>query len=430
MIQEFSVVNYRSIKTKQTINFLANKKMNRDLEDYLCVPINDTTTLLKLGLLYGHNASGKSNMLMAIDFLRKLVISGPEKKNENTGFVPFLFDSETSRQPGRFSLIFFINKTKYVYSVTVGVDKICEESLYYVPEGRITKLYTRTFNEESKTSRISIGTKCSLSAKEKTILSGNTLENVTVLSAYQRSNLRSNEFDKVVSYFTYSLMSRITPKALLRNWSLDKLSADNGKKGFYVKLLEKADVQISDIEVKDSHIEVTDKLLEDLSRQGAPRQVIDALKEEKQIESKELFFMHTANGENYQLPSTQESQGTLRYFGLSGVLNEMIAHSHFVSIDEIESSLHPDLVVFFLQMFLMNTKKSQLLATTHLQSVMDQDYVRNDMIWFCEKDKAGGSNYYCAQEFKQHKNVSTANSYRVGKYGAKPILGSPIIEED
>ena len=108
----------------------------------------------------------------------------------------------------------------------------------------------------------------------------------------------------------------------------------------------------------------------------------------------------------------------------------MIAHSHFVSIDEIESSLHPDLVVFFLQMFLMNTKKSQLLATTHLQSVMDQDYVRNDMIWFCEKDKAGGSNYYCAQKFKQHKNVSAANSYRVGKYGAKPILGSPIIEED
>lgn len=75
----------------------------------------------------------------------------------------------------------------------------------------------------------------------------------------------------------------------------------------------------------------------------------------------------------------------------------VIAKSHVVAIDELESSLHPDLATFFLQMFLMNSKDSQILATTHAQYIMELDYMRSDMVWFCEKDETGASVYYCAQ---------------------------------
>ena len=76
-------------------------------------------------------------------------------------------------------------------------------------------------------------------------------------------------------------------------------------------------------------------------------------------------------------------------------------------------------------MFLMNSNDSQLIVTTHAHYLMEQDYMRNDMVWFCEKQENGASEYYSAQNFKLHKNNNLANFYRAGKIGAKPILGNP-----
>ena len=401
MIQEFSVENYRSIKTKQTISFLANKKMNNGREDYLCIQVNDSTKLLKFGVLYGYNAAGKSNILFAMNYLRDLALSGPDTKDENTEFEPFALDDESINKSGTFSLIFFNEGIKYEYSVTLDKKRIHFENLNYFPEGRKAKLFSRTYDDEKKVSKIVIGAGCKLLAKDKIILNGNTLENSTVLYSYQRSNIHSVELDKVVSYFKNTLLPIITPQVLLKDWSMNKLLKDNNQKDFYVKLLKKADFQISDLEIK-----------------------------EEIIKKEELLFSHSTKGGTHQISEEEESKGTQRYFGLGGVLKELINSSRVTAIDEIETSLHPDLVAFFLQMFLINTQNSQLLVTTHNQFIMDQDYMRNDMIWFCEKDKEGTSNYYCAQDFKLHKNVSLSNFYRAGKLGAVPELGSPIIQED
>ncbi len=155
--------------------------------------------------------------------------------------------------------------------------------------------------------------------------------------------------------------------------------------------------------------------------------LLEQLKEQQDIESRKLLFTHATSTGTYPISSDDESQGTLRYFGLGGVLHELISQSHMVSIDELESSLHPDLVSFFLQMVMMNAHDSQLLVTTHAPYIMELDYMRNDMIWFCEKNEDGGSEYYCAQDFKLHKNNNIANFYQAGKLGAKPLLGSPLL---
>ena len=145
--------------------------------------------------------------------------------------------------------------------------------------------------------------------------------------------------------------------------------------------------------------------------------------------TKDLYFTHETTQGAYKILAEDESQGTLRYIGLGGVLQELVSGSHVVAIDELESSLHPDLATFFLQMCLMNSKDSQIFATTHAQYMMELDYMRNDMVWFCEKDETGGSEYYSAQDFKLHKNNNLANFYRSGKLGAKPILGSPVLDK-
>jgi AAA15 family ATPase/GTPase len=129
-----------------------------------------------------------------------------------------------------------------------------------------------------------------------------------------------------------------------------------------------------------------------------------------------------------------ESNGTKRYFGLGGPLYELIHNSHLLCIDELETSLHPDLMKYFLQMYLLNATSSQLLITTHNLSLMEnQDFLRRDALWFCEKNDDGSMNLYSAADFDTstlRKDASIVNAYRAGRLGAKPNLGSPYLIEE
>ena len=137
--------------------------------------------------------------------------------------------------------------------------------------------------------------------------------------------------------------------------------------------------------------------------------------------------------EIYSLSIQKESSGTKRYFGLGGVLYELIHGSHILCIDELETSLHPDLMKHFLQMFLLNSKNSQLLITTHNISLMaDQDFIRRDALWFTEKEGDGSVDLFSAADFNTdilRKGSSIINAYKIGRLGAKPNLGSPYISD-
>ena len=250
MIQEFSVENYRSIKTKQTISFLANPKVHTEFDDYLITRINNSVGLLKTCLLYGYNASGKSNLLMAFDFLRSLVVSGPSTKDDSTGFIPFALDVETVKEPGTFTLIFFIGSVRFEYEVTLDAYHIRHESLRFTPQRRITTLFTRSYDEAHSVSRLTIGQSCGFSAKEKTILQGNTIENCTLLFAYQRSNVHSLALDQVVSYFKNTCMPLINQGRSLNPWGREQLETYAERKGFFRAVLEKADFQIADFQIQ------------------------------------------------------------------------------------------------------------------------------------------------------------------------------------
>jgi AAA15 family ATPase/GTPase len=369
-------------------------------------------------------------MLHALDFVRNLVLSGPETKDEETGFTPFLLDPIAQAQPGTFSLIFYIEGIQYEYLVCLDSQRILWEVLRFTPEKRIATLFSRNYDTEKSVSKLNFGSKCTLSAKERTILNGNTLENSTTLFAYQKSNIHSPVLDTVISYFRKNLMPLITPNHRLREWSRNRLEADAKQKQFFVTFLAKADFQIADLEIRNGIIPIDETLLDKFAEQGAPKSLLEKLKNDNQLEVKELLFLHATTQGTYQISSEDESAGTMRYFGLGGVLQQLIGSSHVAAIDELESSLHPDLVSFFLQMFLLNANNSQLIVTTHAQYLMEQDYMRNDMVWFCEKQDSGTSEYYSAQDFKLHKNNNLANFYQAGKLGAKPVLGSPLLGKD
>ncbi|NCC91220.1 MAG: ATP-binding protein, partial [Spirochaetia bacterium] len=325
-------------------------------------------------------------------------------------------------EPGTFSLVFFIEGIRYEYLICLDGKRIHKESLRYTPEERISTLFVRTYDAENSIAKLTIGKRCSLSAKDRVILDGNTLENSSVLFAYQKSNIHSPVLDAVVAFFKKTLLPLIDPNVRLRDWSKERIASDTSQKQFLVSLMGKADFQISDLEVKKSVMPVDDTLLKKNTDNGS---FLEPLIKDNRHENQELLFTHATRAASYQIPAEAESDGTMRFLGLGSVLQKMTTASHVVPFDGIETSLHPDLVTFYLQMFLMNSNDSQLIVTTHAHYLMEQDYMRNDMVWFCEKQENGASEYYSAQDFSLHKNNNLANFYRAGKLGAKPILGNP-----
>ena len=151
------------------------------------------------------------------------------------------------------------------------------------------------------------------------------------------------------------------------------------------------------------------------------------------VERKIDLIHKVADGKTYRLSLLAESSGTKRYFGLGGLLYELIHSSRMLCIDELETSLHPDLMKHFLQTFLLNAGPSQMLVTTHNIALMEeQDFIRRDALWFCEKGNDGAVSLYSAADFDStslRKDANLVNAYKSGRLGAKPNLGSPYVND-
>jgi hypothetical protein len=428
MIREFSVENYRSIKTKQCISFIPNMKMNYGIEKFVLLDANANVKLLKFAVLYGYNASGKSTILESFDYLRSIQLNAHFSKNESTGFEPFAFDKRENNKVGKFYLSFYLDEILYEYSISLDGNKIYNEELKYTPGKRITLLYHREWNEEEKISEISFSPKLNLTSKAKTILIGNCIENNTVLASYSRSNVNSNELDKIFNYFNNYLGAVVKPKNDLISLPTSKAINDENSRKLYSILLKKAELQISDIKVVDESLDDKKTIINTLEKIEGNNGLLGELVKDEDSKKK-LVFEHTNTFGSFNFSRDRESNGTIRYFGLEGVMQKLLSSNKFVAIDEFDTSLHPELVSRYIEIFLVNSKNSQLMITINNLYLMDQDYMRPDMIWFCEKKEDGSSVYYSAQEFKYHKRISTYKHYRGGKFGAMPHYGTAMIDD-
>lgn len=129
--------------------------------------------------------------------------------------------------------------------------------------------------------------------------------------------------------------------------------------------------------------------------------------------------------EKYILPKSLQSAGTTRTFGLEAAIYEALNNGRFLPIDEIESSLHPELLEFILEEFLNTPGRSQLFATTHYDPLLNtiDTLIRKDSVWFTEKEPDGNSRLYSLVEFKELGKINSfQRSYRNGAFGALPII--------
>lgn len=401
MIIEFKFRNFRSAKDWQVLSFEASS--DKISEEYYCTTINDTK-VLKLGILYGANASGKTNMLLALDFLRKIAIYPKINKTQPIGFIPFLLDDATKRESGMFELTFFVDDIKHIYTIEVDNNAVLKETLKYYPGKQPAEVFSReTINGIT---RIQLGSKIKLNAAEQEKLQVNTLSNMSVVSAYATANFIFPELERVYNYFSKQWLPILLPQTDLKAWATGEIETEKENKAFLLDLLHRADFNISGFDIQQS---------------------------ENNKKSSDLMFEHTisVDGQSsiHYLPDVLESEGTMRYYGLGTILNTLLERNAIIPVDELENSLHPDLFAHFINLFLVNSVRSQLIFSTHNLQSLDTEDLRKDVVWFTEKRDDGSTELFSLDDFNIRNGVSFLNAYNAGKFGAKPTLGSIFISK-
>ena len=425
MIRDFWVKNYLSIRDKQELNFLAKGPSSE-----LVAEVGDGVFLYKLGILYGSNASGKSNMLVALNEVFRLLVSPKsDAKQRIEGCIPFAL---TKNEPIEMHVSFYANGIRYDYDVKFNEKYILNETLYYYPNKSKSLFYERSFVGENIQADIKFGTSLKLQVKTQESIRENTLNNHSVLSVCRKAALKED----------------IAPFNELHRWIMDNYHDVDGdgergiveiltevynnprKRKFYNAMLQKADLNIVEYRPSTEDIFFSAELRERIKMENFP----DKMKEEllKPTVDSVAFVNHSINGD-FDISLNWQSKGTQKYVRILDALYDMITGSHVYYLDELGEDLHNDLLYYYLNVFVFNSDKSQLIITSQETTLLSQDLINENrgVVWFVDKNKETASSVYSrGDSFGLHKNLSLYNSYRIGRLGAKPELGSIFINLD
>lgn len=422
MIRDFWVKNYLSIREKQELSFVAKGPSSE-----LVTEVADGVFLYKLGILYGPNASGKSNMLIALnEVFRILVWPKSDVTKKINGSIPFIL---TKNDPIEMHVSFYANGIRYDYDVSFNEKYILNEVLYYYPNKSKSLFYERSFVGENIQADIKFGTSLKLQVKTQESIRENTLNNHSVLSVCSKAALKED----------------IAPFNVLHSWIMGNYHDVDGdgekgiveilqdayntppKRKFYNTMLQKADLNILEYRPIVEDRFVPSEYRERIQKENIPEEMKEALL--KPMADSIAFVNHSINGD-FDIPLKWQSKGTLKYIRILDALYDMITNSHVYYLDELGEDLHNDLLYYYLNVFLFNSEKSQLIITSQETTLLSQDMINENrgVVWFVEKNKETASSEYSrGDSFGLHKNLSLYNSYRIGRLGAKPELGSIFI---
>lgn len=422
MIRDFWVKNYLSIRDKQELSFLAKGPSSE-----LVTEVTEGVFLYKLGILYGSNASGKSNMLIAInEVFRLLVLPKSDATQRINGSIPFVL---TKDDPTEMHVSFYANGIRYDYDVRFNDKYILNEALYYYPNKSKSLFYERTFVGDNVQAEIKFGSSLKLLIKTQESIRENTLNNHSVLSVCRKAALKEDiaQFNILHRWImeNYHDVDGDVEKGLVE--ILKDAYSNSKKRKFYNIMLQKADLNILEYRpiVEDRYVPA--EFVERIQNENIPEEMKTALL--KPTSDSVAFVNHSINGD-FEIPLKWQSKGTQKYIRILEALYDMITSSHVYYLDELGEDLHYDLLYYYLNVFIFNSEKSQLIITSQETTLLSQDLINENrgVVWFVEKNKETASSEYSrGDSFGLHKNLSLYNSYRIGRMGAKPELGSVFI---
>ena len=420
--------NFFSIKSPQKISF--EPSSDTFMSDEYSYEVKDGVRLLKLGIIYGANASGKTNILNAVEFFRMLVLRMPKDRNEKTGVVPFMLDDTSRNERTKMSMVFYINKSKYILTFELDAKYIYSETLIVYDSVRPAKLYSRSYDATTDSTTIDFGVNLKMPRKSQDVISGNTINNCSVLAAFGKSNVERTKLNDVYDYFAKQVKDVLAPGMLLSGYIKSRLDKDEtgDLKKFILNFLKASDFNIEDVVLHEEEELITPELEQLIQNAPIDNEAKAEMLRKGKITNAELTFKHKVGDKLYDLSEEYESNGTMRFLGMAVILNFLLKTNRFVPIDEVET-MHPlrTAGLFYKSLFSEQRRNIQMLLTTHDINLLNEDFIRRDTIWFTDKDEYGETKIVRLSSLGLHKNLSPYNAYKQGKLVKLPFLGSQYI---
>jgi AAA15 family ATPase/GTPase len=419
MLIQFSVTNYRSFLTTQSLTLTANSATELQEENTFVSSVSNLPRLLRSAAVYGPNAAGKSNLLQAIGFMKSFVLSSAKESQEGEKIdaTPFLFSRESRGNPSEFEILFIQDGFRYQYGFAVNSVRVTGEWLFAYPESRAQKWFERNYDPETRKDIWYFGPK--FTGRRK-VWQEATRSNALFLST--AIQLNNEQLKPVFNWFAHKLVVLGEGEGIDAGFTIDECEEEKKKKKI-LKFMNAADLSITDIflekkefSMEDLHAEMPQHLKEEISKEIEGKKMI------------RLFFMHPSSdtGEDVALAFTEESAGTRRLFALAGPWLDVLENGLVFFVDELDTSLHPLLIRFLLNLLHgpeTNRHNAQLVFTTHDTTVLDQTLLRRDQVWFVEKDAENATRLYPLSDYKPRKGEALQKGYLYGRYGALPFPG-------
>lgn len=444
MLIRFIVKNLLSFKEQTEFNLLPNKsnRLSHHRYDVNGLPV------LKMSALYGANGSGKSNFIAAIDILKKIVVADEIPSNlEN---IKFRLCDETKLQPIDLGIEFFHEDLFFYYSVSINNGKIIDEYLSNTNPTKGTE--ELIFHRKEQESIVDVDFDNEFNKSEenlllKKILIKNLVQPEKSLVKTINADLNSeNVFERVKKVFDWFKNELVIIYPHTRPVSLaSSLDSNKEMMSFANNLFASFDTGVNNIKVHTSDInefikserfigdinEEIDELKENPEKKLAIRnsrtkEDILIVNEDGEILIKRLTLEHkNEDGKCIDFNVSEESDGTRRLMEYIPAINGIVHKSRTYIIDEIERSLHPNLIKEIIAKLSNDTTtKGQLIFTTHESNLLDQEIIRTDEIWFAEKNKYGSTKLYSLSDFKVHSTIDIRKGYLNGRYGAIPFTAN------
>lgn len=326
---------------------------------------------------------------------------------------------------------FYANSIRYDYDVTFNNHFILSETLNYYPKNSKALFYERTFIGENVQADIKFGSSLKLQVKTQQSIRENTLNNHSVLAVCRKTALTEdiepfNVLHKWITDSYHDVDGDANKEKGIIEILKDAYSVEK-KRRFFNQMLKKADLNIIDYKPVLEDRFIPQDFRERVLRENIPEEMKEALL--RPTTDSVNFVNHSANG-SFDVALGLQSKGTLKYIRILDVLYDLITSEQVYYLDELGEDLHYDLLFYYLNVFLFNSDKSQLIITSQETALLSQELINDNRgtVWFVEKNRdTASSEYSRGDSFGLHKNLSLYNSYRIGRLGAKPELGSIFV---
>jgi hypothetical protein len=436
VLLSFRFANHRSFRYEQQLNL--TKIYDRKSPD------SDQNDAVRVIGVFGANASGKSNCLHALGYMRRMVISSDRDVEPGLGLVrdPFRLDAECLNEPSRYVVDLILKNIRYTYGFTLDSERILEEWLYYYPLNRRRRVFERdgddfVWGEES-------GKKPDLERIAE--ITAPAALFISTVARFSRRKAESDTPDAEPLHTVYSWFYRTRARTrpgprISRHLGLAFPDVEDDRL-VIVDLLRAADIGIVDVTIK-SPGPIQSPLFADFpegdlaGENSAPVTVSPRLTREAAARTeRRIQFAHRGASGEVMLELSDESTGTQQLLDLAIDASTVLRLGGTMTVDEIDASLHPLLTAKLIALFqseVTNPRGSQLIFTSHdaalLGTFETEEILHRDEIWFVEKDEAGSSVVYPLTDFKpRREGENRQRRYLNGNYGGIPDLSFALFE--